>query len=85
MCDHDLQKSAWDFKGIARLLWELRLPIYRQIKRGGHASDAEQQCALAGEAHHKPGDGLTGDFFHTVLDPLDFTTQVYPHNHDLGA
>lgn len=85
VCDHDLQKSAWDFKGIALWLWELRLPIYRRVKRGGHASVAEQQCALAGEAHHKPGAGLTREFFHAVLEPLGFKTQVYPHNHELGS
>lgn len=85
VCDHDLQQTAWHFKGLARFLWELRLPLYRCLKRGGHASLAEQQCALATEAHHVPGDGLTVDFYHSVLDPMGFLTRVYPHNHDLGA
>lgn len=85
VCDHDLQKTAWHFTGIARLLWELRLPIYRLIKRGGHSSRAEQQCSLATEAHHNPGDGITVDFYHDILSPLGFSTRVYPHNHDLGA
>lgn len=84
VCDHDLQKTAWHFRGLARLLWELRLPLYRCLKRGGHASQIEQQCALATEAHHKPGDGLTIDFFHNNLEPMGFLTKVYPHNHDLG-
>jgi SAM-dependent methyltransferase len=82
--DHDLQKTAWDFKGLARHLWELRLPVYRCIGRGGHSSYAEQQCALATEIHHIPGDGLATDFFHSVLHPMGFSVQVYPHNHDLG-
>lgn len=85
ICDHDLQKSAWNFKSLARVLWELRLPIYRWVKRGGHASLAEQQCALASEVHHQPGDGLTVEFYHDILEPLGFITHVYPHNHELGA
>jgi len=85
ICDHDPHQPAWNFRGIARLLWEIRLPIYRLLKRGGHASQAEQHCALASEAHHHPGDGLTVEFYHSLLEPLDFTTWVYPHNHDLGA
>lgn len=85
VCDHDPQKSAWNFKGLARLLWELRLPLYRLVGRGGHASAAEQQCGLASEVHHQPGDGLTEAFYHDVLSPLGFITRVYPHNHDLGA
>ena len=85
VCDHDLQKTAWHFTGIARALWELRLPIYRLLKRGGHASAAEQQCALATEAHHVPGDGLTIEFYHSILEPLGFATHVYPHSHTLGA
>jgi SAM-dependent methyltransferase len=85
VCDNDLQKSAWNFKGLANLLWDLRLPVYRSIKRGGHASRAEQQCALASEAHHTPGDGLTVDFYPAILNSMGFVTRVYPHNHDLGA
>ncbi|MGF1461329.1 MAG: class I SAM-dependent methyltransferase [Leptolyngbyaceae cyanobacterium] len=85
VCDHDLQKSAWDFKGLAYALWQGRLPLYRLMKRGGHASTREQQCALAGEVHHLPGDGLTVEFYHSVLSRMGFTTQVYPHNHSLGA
>ncbi|MGC9503219.1 class I SAM-dependent methyltransferase [Baaleninema sp.] len=85
VCDHDPQQTAWHYKGLARLFWEARLPLYRWLKRGGHASQSEQECALASEAHHVPGDGVTVEFFHSVLDPLDFTTRIFPHNHDLGA
>ncbi|MEM1308854.1 MAG: class I SAM-dependent methyltransferase [Cyanobacteria bacterium P01_H01_bin.153] len=85
VCDHDPQKSAWNFQGLAGWLWELRLPLYRALKRGGHASRLEQQCALASEAHHHPGDGLTEAFYYQILEPLGFTVQVYPHNHELGA
>ena len=85
VCDHDPQKSAWDFKGFARFLWRVRLPIYRFIKRGGHATKSEQMCALASEAHHVPGDGLTIEFYYSILDPMGFSTLVYPHSHALGS
>lgn len=83
--DHDLQKTAWHFKGLARLLWHTRLPLYRLIQRGGHTSDLEQQCALATEAHHVVGDGVSVEFYHSILEPMGFSVQVYPHNHDVGA
>jgi ubiquinone/menaquinone biosynthesis C-methylase UbiE len=83
--DHDLQKTAWHFKGLARFLWDTRLPLYRLMKRGGHASNLEQQYALETEAHHVPGDGMTIEFYRSILEPMGFSTQVYPHNHDLGA
>ena len=83
--DHDLQRSAWDFKGVGWLLWELRLPMYRILKRGGHGSESEQLCALASEAHHTPGDGLDREFYPAILEPLGFDVQVYPHSHLQGA
>lgn len=83
--DHDLQRTAWHFKGLASLLWKARLPLYRLLRRGGHASDLEQQCALATEAHHVVGDGMTVEFYHSILEPMGFSVQVYPHNHDVGA
>lgn len=85
VCDHDLQKTAWHFTGLARFLWEARLPIYRMMGRGGHGSGSEQECALASEAHHTPGDGMTTEFYHRILDPLGFQTAVYPDNHDTGS
>ena len=85
VCDHDLQKTAWDFKGVARFLWTARLPIYRFLKRGGHATNSEQWLALATEAHHVPGDGLSIEFYHSILDPIGFSTHVYPHNHTVGS
>lgn len=82
--DHDLQLSAWNYQGIALLMWNLRLPLYRMMKRGGHSTESEQDCGLATEAHHKPGDGMTLDFYHKVLEPMGFTVNVYPHNHTVG-
>ena len=83
--DHDPQKSAWYFKNLGLFLWQLRLPIYRLIKRGGHATAAEQACALATELHHQVGDGVTAELFYQTLEPLGFNVTVFPHNHDLGA
>jgi ubiquinone/menaquinone biosynthesis C-methylase UbiE len=83
--DHDLQKTAWHFKGLGRFLWDARLPLYRWINRGGHTSREEQQYMLATEIHHTSGDGMTREFYHSILEPMGFSTQVYPHNHDLGS
>ncbi len=84
--DHDPQHSAWNFRGIAMALWRLRVPVYRWLNRGGHASaDNEQQWALATELHHRPGDGLTARLAHSVFDPLGWQVRVFPHNHFVGA
>ena len=86
MADHDPQFSAYDLKLLGKLLWDLRLPLYRRIGRGGHAPlDDEQAWALASEIHHQPGDGLTAELFHRVLQPLGFAVRLLPHNHRVGA
>ena len=85
ICDHDPQKTAWDFQGVARFLWEMRIPFYRWTRRGGHASAREQHCGLASEVHHRPGDGVTEMFYRNMLEPMGFSTHVYPHNHNMGA
>lgn len=82
--DHDPQQSAWAYKGLALWLWKARIPLYRWIKRGGHASDDEQYWGLASEVHHKPQDGVTPELYHRSLD-AEFEVQLYPHNHDVGA
>jgi ubiquinone/menaquinone biosynthesis C-methylase UbiE len=84
--DHDPQKSAWEFRGLGRLLWEIRRPIYRAMKRGGHsAAEDEGKWAFLTEIHHKPGDGLTEPMLRKALEPLGFTVGIYPHNHRVGA
>ncbi|MGK7873068.1 MAG: class I SAM-dependent methyltransferase [Xenococcaceae cyanobacterium] len=83
--DHDPQLTAWNYKGLGLLLWKARLPLYQMLKRGGHATLREQTWMLATEAHHKPGDGMTPEFYQQILEPLDFTVEVYPHNHTVGA
>jgi len=84
--DHDPQKSAWEFRGLGRLLWEIRRPIYRAMKRGGHSAvEDEGKWAFLTELHHKPGDGLTEPMLRKTLEPLGFTVGIYPHNHRVGA
>ncbi len=82
--DHDPQLSAWDYKGLAKLLWKSRIVLYRLIKHGFHKSTSQQYWALASEVHHKPGRGVTKELFNEVLDPLGFDVKVFPHNHELG-
>jgi ubiquinone/menaquinone biosynthesis C-methylase UbiE len=83
--DHDPQFSAWNYKGPAMWMWNARLVLYKLLKKGFHKADDQQQWALASEIHHKPGHGVTTEFFRSILVPEGFTVNVYPHNHDLGA
>lgn len=83
--DHDPQKSAWGNLTIANLIWNARLPLYRLLQRGGHATAEEQRWSTATEIHHRPGDGVTPDFFRRTLEPLGFTVHLYPHNRTAGA
>ena len=82
--DHDPQHSAWNYKGAAKLLWNARLVYYRYIGHSFHKSAEQQKWALACETHHKPGHGVTRDLFETILEPLGFKVNIYPHNHILG-
>jgi ubiquinone/menaquinone biosynthesis C-methylase UbiE len=82
--DHDPQLSAWDYKGVAKLLWNSRKLIYRLTGRGFHKTSSQQFWGLACEIHHKPGHGVTEHFFRSILEPLGFKVNVYPHNHELG-
>ncbi|MFD3002773.1 class I SAM-dependent methyltransferase [Pontibacter toksunensis] len=83
--DHDPQLSAWNYKGFAKLLWNARLYVYKLTGHGFHKTDSQQSWGLACEIHHKPGHGVTKDFFMKTLAPLGFEVNVYPHNHHLGA
>jgi SAM-dependent methyltransferase len=82
--DHDPQLSAWDYKGIAKLLWNSRKLIYRVTGRGFHKTTSQQYWGLACEIHHKPGHGVSTEFFKQTLEPLGFEVKVFPHNHELG-
>lgn len=83
--DHDPQRSAWDFKGPAKLLWNARLIVYRLMGRGFHKSLSQQAWGLKTEIHHRPGHGMTEAFYRDTLEPLGFEVGVYPHNHEIGA
>jgi ubiquinone/menaquinone biosynthesis C-methylase UbiE len=83
--DHDPQYSAWNYKGLAKLLWNLRLSYYRVIGHGFHKSGEQQKWGLACEIHHKPGDGVSNELFNTVLEPQGFAVTISPHNHQVGA
>lgn len=80
--DQDPQLTAWDWKGPGKLLYNVRLPLYRIFC--GHKK-GEQIARLASETHHKPGRGVTPDLFSKVLAPFQFKYQLYPHNNRQGA
>lgn len=84
--DHDPQHSAWNFRGLAMLMWKMRVPIYRWMKRGGHAAaDNEQYWALATELHHRPGDGVSESLLRGAFEPRGWQVKVLAHNHFVGA
>ncbi|HEX7865349.1 MAG TPA: class I SAM-dependent methyltransferase [Variovorax sp.] len=83
--DHDPQLSAWDYKGLARLLWGARLWVYRAARRGFHKTGSQQSWRLRSAVHHRPGDGVTRELFESTLEPLGFEVRVHPHNHQAGA
>ena len=69
---------------MGKFLWDVREPIYRFMKRGGHrAENDEQKWAIATEIHHKPGDGVT-EGLSATLEPRGFDVKLYPHNHKIG-
>jgi SAM-dependent methyltransferase len=82
--DHDPQLSAWNFVGPGKWLWDIRLSLYRWIKRGYHRSLDMQTAALESEIHHRPGDGVSRELFEDALSPFCFEVKIYCHNHRLG-
>jgi SAM-dependent methyltransferase len=83
--DHDPQRTAYDFRGPGLWLWNLRVPLYRMLRRGAHADPVEQACMLATEIHHNPGDGVEAERFLEVLKPLGFDVCIHRHNNMAGA
>ncbi|WP_210463517.1 MULTISPECIES: class I SAM-dependent methyltransferase [Rufibacter] len=83
--DHDPQYSAWNYKGLAKVLWEGRLIFYKITGHGFHKTDSQQYWGLKCEIHHKPGHGVTKELFTDTLTPNEFEVKVFPHNHELGA
>ncbi|WP_422086706.1 class I SAM-dependent methyltransferase [Variovorax sp.] len=83
--DHDPQLTAWDYKGLAKWMWDARLWIYRMTRHGFHKTGNQQSCGLQTEVHHRPGDGVTHELFRRTLEPLGFEVRIHPHNHQIGA
>lgn len=83
--DHDPQLSAWDYKGLTKVMYKIRLPIYQFFLRRLHIKTKERQAMIETETHHKPGDGVTSELFIETLEPLNFTVNIYPHNNNIGA
>lgn len=83
--DHDPQLSAWNYRGLAKMLWNARLVWYKIKGQGFHKSNDQQYWGLACEIHHKPGHGVTKELFRKNLEPMGFKVHLYPHNHSLGA
>lgn len=83
--DHDPQRTAWDYKGLAKLMWDARLWIYRVTRHSFHKSGSQQSWGLRTEIHHQPGDGVTTEFFRDTLEPMGFEVGVHAHNHQVGA
>ena len=83
--DHDPQLSAWDYKGLAKLMWNARLWLYKITGKGFHKTNNQQYWGLACEIHHKPGHGVTNEMFKDVLLPLGFEVNIFPHNHTMGS
>src|SRR5882762_7880140 len=82
ICDHDPQLTAWNWRGLGMLLYKIRLPLYRLAQ--GHAFE-EQRQRMESETHHRPGHGVTPDFFLSNLKSLNFDVKLYPHNNSSGA
>lgn len=83
--DHDPQKSAWDYRGLALAMYKIRLNIYQLFMPNLHIPKQERLTALSTEIHHCPGDGVTMELFHRVLVPMGFDVKLYPHNQTGGA
>jgi SAM-dependent methyltransferase len=83
--DHDPQLQAWHYRGIGMALYKIRLSLYQFVFRNLHIEREERQHALATELHHYPGDGVTVEFFESILKPMGFQVQIYPHNNMVGA
>jgi len=83
--DHDPQCSAWDYKGLAMFMYQVRHLVYKYFIPELDMPSNERVHALATELHHCPGDGVTRELFCETLIPLGFQVNLYPHNHTVGA
>jgi ubiquinone/menaquinone biosynthesis C-methylase UbiE len=82
--DHDPQLQAWNYKGLGMLFYKIRLPFYRFVLRNLYIDSKQRTHLLLTEIHHKPGDGVTSEFFYQNLEDLGFAVKLYPHNNNIG-
>jgi ubiquinone/menaquinone biosynthesis C-methylase UbiE len=83
--DHDPQQYAWNYQGIGLLMYRIRHFIYRYCLPNLDMEKEERIHALETETHHRPGEGVTAEFFSKNLLPLGFSINLYPHNMMAGA
>jgi SAM-dependent methyltransferase len=85
--DKDPQASAWKLRGLGlvgqKIQWH---PVYRRMTGRLHTTADEARARLATELHNnQPGEGITPELYHQVLEPLGFEVKLFPHNHHTGA
>jgi SAM-dependent methyltransferase len=89
--DLDPQRSAWNLQGLGLLLNQSRkltslIPGLRKALGHSHISWSQQLARFRTETHNQyPGQGLTTDLYHQILQPLGYQVTTYPHNHNIGA
>jgi SAM-dependent methyltransferase len=84
--DQDTQLSAWKFKGLGLFIRNIRFPLYWLMRSKYYINIDERNARWKTEVHNqRPGDGIVPELYYQVLEPLNFTVKLYPHNHDLGA
>jgi SAM-dependent methyltransferase len=89
--DLDPQRSAWNLQGLGLLLNQSRkltslIPGLRKALGHSHISWSQQLARFRTETHNQyPGQGLTTDLYHQILQPLGYQVTTYPHNHSIGA
>jgi ubiquinone/menaquinone biosynthesis C-methylase UbiE len=80
--DHDPQKSAWNYKGVAMFLWNMRLQIYRWMRKGFHKTVSQQYWDLPVKFITNPVTGLPKNYFNLFWNHLDsklkFTPTIIP-------
>ena len=80
--DHDPQLTAYDWNWLGRMIYKIRLPLYRLTR---HQNKAEQTCREATEIHHQPGRGIVPELYYDTLRPLGFEVGLFCHNNSVGA
>jgi ubiquinone/menaquinone biosynthesis C-methylase UbiE len=88
--DQDPQITAWQLRGPGFWLHHAKysplFPLFRQMIGRPLATWDQQVARFHTEIHNQfPGDGLSLDLYHRVLEPMGYEVNLYRHNHTLGA